>query len=120
MRVIARALREVKRMHPRLSNLDPCLPNLGLNGEAGERNGHASTHAWTPPVVNSEDWVALSTKAPSTKALSTKTRSTKAKTSTNAGNPSRRRKADVAGAQENGTVALRVHHEIVTKQGKKA
>jgi hypothetical protein len=108
VRVIARALREVKRMHPHLSKLAPCSPNLSVNGGVGERNGHLSTHPWTPPVVTSEDWVAPPTKARSTKARSTKARSTKArstkalstkaKTSTNGGDASRRGKAVVSGA----------------------
>jgi hypothetical protein len=113
VRVIARALREVKTMHPRLSKLAPCLPNLGVNGAAGERNGHASINQWTPPAVTSEDWFV-----PPTEARSNKTRSTKGKTSRNSGKASPRRKA--VGADEKGEVAVRLHGDMTAKQGKKA
>ena len=110
LRVIARAMREVKRMYPHLNTLSPTPP--ATSRESGH-NGSSSTRLPAPELTTSQK-----RRGPRTKERSAKPRLVQAKGRANGSNGSRRREPVMTSRfEEIGTVALRAQGDEISEAG---
>jgi len=108
VRVIARAMREVKRMYPHLSRLAPHPPGFGANGSASQRNVPGLGLSQLSTATACEESSGRRGDAPS----SSETKWLERKATANGANGSRRKKAAVNSSEEYGAVTIRAHPDM--------
>jgi hypothetical protein len=115
VRVIARALREVRRMYPNLTTLAPREPDtvVGGDGAIDGRNGRAApqTRLSVAPDIDRRERVTTDTAAEGS------IRSVVAKTPVSGTNEVRRKTPSPIGTEGNGAVGMGAHGDVGAEHG---